>query len=87
MVNIVGSFVLGLSMSTIQRFGLNESYTILLGIGFCGSLTTMSSFAYEAEGLLDGAKLLLGFFDIILNVGLSITAVYAGKTIIYLLFR
>lgn len=85
-INVVGSFVLGLSMSTIQRFGLSQSYTILLGVGFCGSLTTMSSFAYEAEGLLDGAKLLLGFLDVVLNVGLSIAAVFVGKTIIQLLF-
>jgi fluoride exporter len=86
-INVLGSFILGLSMSTIQRFGLNQDYTLLLGVGFCGSFTTMSSFAYEAEGLLDGDKLFLGFLDIMLNVGLSIFAVYLGKTIIQYLFN
>ena len=81
-INVVGSFVLGLSMSTIQRFGLSQEYTLLLGVGFCGSFTTMSSFAYESAGLLDAGKMLLAFIDIMLNVGLSILAVSIGKALV-----
>jgi CrcB protein len=69
-------------MSTIQKFGLSQDYTLLLGIGFCGSFTTMSSFAYESVGLLDTGKTLIAFVDIMLNVGLSILAVSIGKALV-----
>lgn len=82
LINVLGSFVLGLSMSTIQKFGLSQEYTLLLGVGFCGSFTTMSSFAYESAGLLDAGKMLVAFIDIVLNVGLSILAVTIGKALV-----
>ncbi len=82
LVNVLGSFILGLSMSTVQKFGLNENYVLLLGVGFCGSLTTMSSFAYETVTLLDASEILVAFIGIILNVGLSILAVIAGISLV-----
>jgi CrcB protein len=84
-INVLGSFTLGLSMTTIQRFGLSQGYTLLLGVGFCGSFTTMSSFAYETACLFDVGKLLIGFVDIVLNVGLSILAVIAGRALVSIL--
>jgi CrcB protein len=84
-INVLGSFTLGLSMTTIQRFGLSQNYTLLLGIGFCGSFTTMSSFAYETASLFDAGKLLIGFVDIVLNVGLSILAILAGRALVSIL--
>jgi len=84
-INVLGSFILGLSMTTVQRFGLSQNYVILLGIGFCGSFTTMSSFAFEGAALLDAGKLLVGFVYIVLNVGLSLLGIVAGRALIILL--
>lgn len=84
LINVIGSFILGLSMTTISKLGLGQSYVILLGIGFCGSFTTMSSFAYEATNLLDNGQLLIGVADIGLNVGLSFTAIVAGRGLVML---
>ena len=84
-VNLTGSFILGLSMTAITRFGLDPRYTLFIGIGFCGALTTMSSFAFETMGLIDLGAILLAALDIFLNVGGSILAVFAGRAVLLLL--
>lgn len=43
LVNVVGSLVLGLSVAA----GLQGSWLGLVGTGFCGALTTFSTFALE----------------------------------------
>lgn len=45
LVNVLGSFILG-----AIAFNLNQSLLALLGIGFCGGLTTYSSFAVQGVG-------------------------------------
>ncbi|MDA4136582.1 MAG: CrcB family protein [Thaumarchaeota archaeon] len=81
-VNITGSFILGLSSTAVSSFGLDQRYTLLVGIGFCGTLTTMSTFALETVNLLSVGKLLIAAADITLNVGASLLAIVAGRAII-----
>jgi fluoride exporter len=84
-VNVAGSFVLGLMMSGVGRLGFSSDFVLLIGVGFCGSLTTMSTFAYETVNLMDVGKLGLVALNIILNVGLSIAAIVAGQAVINLI--
>jgi CrcB protein len=52
-VNVLGSFVLGLVMTlSLQRGLISADMRILLGTGFCGGFTTMSTFSYESVALL-----------------------------------
>ncbi|MDV9187309.1 fluoride efflux transporter CrcB [Streptomyces sp. SR27] len=52
LVNVVGSFLLGLFAGTAS----GRAY-LLLGTGLCGALTTYSTFSYETLKLFeDGAK-------------------------------
>jgi len=84
LINVLGSFALGLSMTMVQKFGLNQGYIVLIGIGFCGSFTTMSSFAFEASNLLSAGEIAVGLADIGLNVGLSLVAIIVGRALILL---
>jgi len=84
-VNIIGSFVLGVSSTAVTQLGLDERYTILIGIGFCGSLTTMSSFAYETVNLVSVGELATAGADIVLNVGASLGAIIIGRALVALL--
>jgi fluoride exporter len=46
-VNVAGSLVLGV----VTGAGAAPAVTALVGTGFCGALTTYSTFAHEAHGL------------------------------------
>ena len=84
-VNILGSFILGASSTAVSNLGLDERYTLLIGIGFCGSLTTMSSFAFETVNLISVGELATAGVDIVLNVGASIGAIILGRALVTLL--
>jgi CrcB protein len=52
-----------------------------MAVGFCGSFTTMSSFALETTNLMDGNRFGLMALNILLNVGLSLAAVIGGRAL------
>lgn len=55
-INIAGSAVLGFLLGAQQQLGLPAQVVDAVGTGFCGGLTTFSTFGYETLRLLeDGA--------------------------------
>jgi CrcB protein len=80
-VNVVGSFILGLFSILSVALNLNSQYALFMAVGFCGSFTTMSSFALETSNLADANRFSLMALNILANVGLSLAAVFAGRTL------
>jgi len=80
-VNVIGSFTLGLFSVLAVALNLDANYTLLVATGFCGSFTTMSSFALETSNLMDGNRFNLVILNILANVGLSLGALMSGKVI------
>jgi fluoride exporter len=78
-VNVIGSFILGLFSIMSLGLNLDPQYTLLVAVGFCGSFTTMSSFALETSNLFDSNRFSLLALNIIANVGLSLGAVFGGR--------
>ena len=69
-VNVAGSFLLGLLDAGTRAHGVSSPVMALAGTGFCGALTTYSTFGYETVRLVsDGAR-----FYALANVGASIVA-------------
>jgi fluoride exporter len=86
-VNVIGSFILGVFSVLSVIWNLDTKYTLLAAVGFCGSLTTMSSFALETTNMIDNRQLGNVAINIIANVGLSIGAVVGGRTVASLLMK
>ena len=76
-VNIVGSFVLGLVLVTAST---SERQLIRLGggVGFCGGLTTFSSFAVVAVRLIEEDRTVSAAAFVVASVVLAAVALIAG---------
>lgn len=76
-VNIIGSFLLGLIIFFLgEREIISVQMRLFLTVGVCGGFTTFSTFSYETLMLLQEAEFLYASINIILNVVLSLTAIY-----------
>lgn len=80
-VNVIGSFILGLFFVLVTQWSLDTKYVLFVAVGFCGSLTTMSAFALESGALIENKQFGLVAMNILANVGLSIGAIFAGKSL------
>ena len=80
-LNVVGSLVLGAAMVASRQRGITV-WRDGVGIGFCGGLTTFSTFAVEAAGLVrdDRAALALGYVSS--SVVAAVLAVVAGAALV-----
>ena len=81
-VNVIGSFILGVFSVLAVAWNLDSKYSLLVAVGFCGSLTTMSSFALETVRLLDERLFGKMALNLIVNVGFSIGAIIAGRQLV-----
>jgi CrcB protein len=80
-VNILGAFILGMFIILSEQWNLDGRYSLLAAVGFCGSLTTMSSFALDSSNLLDNRHYGTLVVNLLANVGLSIGALICGKSL------
>jgi CrcB protein len=56
-------------------------------MGFIGAFTTMSTFSYESFRLFELNEIMYAALNILLNVTLSLIAVYLGKELAILISK
>ncbi len=75
-VNVVGSLVLG--MATGAAAVLGPVWGVVVGTGFCGALTTYSTFSYETLALLENRATLSASANLVGSVTAGLAAAVAG---------
>jgi fluoride exporter len=81
-INVVGSLIVGFFMIwTSERVFIDPRWRLLVIVGFCGSFTTFSSYAYEAMVYFEQGQWLLMWTNILTNNLLCLLAVLAGMAL------
>lgn len=78
-INITGSFILGLFITLItERYIAPPALRLAVAIGFVGAYTTFSTFEYETLALLRSGSLLRALLNVVLSVVAGFIAVWLG---------
>ena len=81
-INIVGSFIVGLFVIwTTERVLIDPRWRLLVVVGFCGSFTTFSSYAFESMALLEHGQWGLMLANIFANNVLCLAGALAGMAL------
>jgi len=78
LVNVVASFVLGAIVSWVVGRSAGEEARLLIGVGFCGGLSTFSSFSNDTVLLAQNGRFGAALLNIGLNVILCLVATATG---------
>jgi CrcB protein len=84
LVNLLGSFILGFLAGPIPR---RTSFVLLLGIGFCGCLTTFSSWMLDVAKLIQAGRPAWGLLLIAISLALGLLCAFAGLALSRRVFR
>lgn len=81
-VNITGSFLIGLLMTLMaERFLENPQWRLLLVVGGLGGYTTFSTFEYETGKLVADGELIFAVLNIVMSVLAGFVALKLGEVI------
>lgn len=83
MVNIVGSFLIGLLLGLAEgRGALSPSASALLVTGFCGGFTTFSTFADDMFLMLNKGQIMLFVLYLFMSLAIGIALVWLGRSLV-----
>lgn len=82
LVNVLGSFVLGIIMFYLsEKEFIGNEFRLFLSVGLCGGFTTFSTFSYETLMLFRDSEFGLAIYNVLLNVVLCLVGIYLAYLI------
>jgi len=82
LINVVGSFIVGFFIIwTTERVLIDPRWRLVVVIGFCGSFTTFSSYAFETVAYFEQGQWGLLAVNILSNNLLCLGAAFAGMAL------
>ena len=80
-VNVAGCLILGVVSGAVTQGAAPTSVQALLGIGFCGALTTYSTFSYETMRLAETGARLFAVANLTASVVAGPGAMFLGSAV------
>jgi fluoride exporter len=82
LINVAGSFIVGFFVIwTTERVLIDPRWRVLVVVGFCGSFTTFSSYAFETVAYFEHGQWLLMLANILSNNLLCLGAALVGMAL------
>ena len=80
-VNAVGSLVLGVAAGATAATGGPDWVLVLVGTGFCGALTTFSTFSFETVRLVEENEVPAALLNLVGSVAVGIVCCAGGWSV------
>jgi len=80
-INVSGSFLVGLILTLLARTTASPYWRYLLPIGFIGAYTTFSTFEYETLQAIQDGQLVTGLLNVTLSLIVGFGAVWLGSAL------
>jgi CrcB protein len=80
-VNVLGSLILGIVTGAATAGGASPQVQLALGTGFCGALTTYSTFSYETMRLLEDDARLFAAANVVASIVAGLGSAFLGVAI------
>ena len=83
LVNVVGCFLIGLIYGAVEQgTALSDEARMLLTVGFCGGLTTFSTFTHEWFALVENGNFVIAAIYVALSIVCGFIAAWAGHAVV-----
>jgi len=80
-VNVLGSLILGILTGAAAAGGVSSQVQLAVGTGFCGALTTYSTFSYETLRMFEKDHPRPAVCNVLVSIGAGLLAALLGAAI------